>query len=65
MTEGKKLRALRVKLNLSQKQLANLIGMQSWIPAWEAGRCAPPRFVWVAMAKLEAQKRSQKTGFAR
>jgi DNA-binding transcriptional regulator YiaG len=61
MTEGKKLRALRVKLQLSQKDLANLIGMQSWIPAWESGRCVPPRFVWVALAKIEAQKRSRKT----
>lgn len=56
MTEGKRLRALRVKLNLSQKQLGNLIGMQSWIPAWESGRCAAPPFVWQALARLEEQK---------
>ncbi len=61
MTDGKRLKALRVKLNLSQKELAKLIGMHSWIPAWESGRCAPPRFIWAAMAKLEDEKKSKVT----
>jgi DNA-binding transcriptional regulator YiaG len=59
MSEGKELRALRVKLKLSRKELANIIGMQSWIPAWESGRSTPPPFVWVAMAKLRDQKNAR------
>jgi DNA-binding XRE family transcriptional regulator len=61
LSEGKRLKALRTKLQLSQKELASLLGMESWIPAWESGRSTPPPFLWVALAKLEAQQRYQKS----
>ena len=60
MSEAKKLRAFRLKLRLSQKELAGILGMKSWIPAWEGGRCTPPPFVWLALAKLENQRKLEK-----
>jgi transcriptional regulator with XRE-family HTH domain len=57
MTDGNRLRAYRLKLRLSQKDLANILGMKSWIAAWESGRDTPPPYVWRALAKLENEKK--------
>jgi transcriptional regulator with XRE-family HTH domain len=66
MSEGKKLKAIRMKLRLSQKELADLLGLQAWIPAWEGGSFPPPPFIWLAMAKLENQReREKQSGLAR
>jgi transcriptional regulator with XRE-family HTH domain len=65
MSEAKKLRAFRLKLRLSQKELAGILGMKSWIPAWEGGRGTPPPFVWLALAKLENQMKLEKQGSSR
>jgi transcriptional regulator with XRE-family HTH domain len=59
MSKGKKLKAIRMKLRLSQKELADLLGLQSWIPAWEGGSFPPPPFIWLALAKLENQRKRE------
>jgi len=56
MSEGKRLRAFRIKLRLSQKELEDLLGMKRWISNWESGRYPPPRYIWLALAKLENEK---------
>ena len=57
MSEAKRLRALRIKLRLSQKELEDLLGMRRWISNWESGRYPPPRYIWSALAKLENEKK--------
>jgi transcriptional regulator with XRE-family HTH domain len=57
MSEAKRLRAFRIKLRLSQKELEDLLGMRRWISNWESGRYPPPRYIWLAMAKLENEKK--------
>lgn len=57
MTDGNRLRAYRLKLRLSQKDLANILGLKSWVAAWESGRHIPPPYVWRALAKLENEKK--------
>ena len=57
MTAGNRLRASRIKLGLSQKDLANLLGVKTWIAAWERGRYPPPPYVWRALEKLEDEKK--------
>jgi transcriptional regulator with XRE-family HTH domain len=56
MSEAKRLRAFRMKLRLSQKELENLLGMKRWISNWESGRYPPPRYIWLALEKLENEK---------
>lgn len=60
MSDGKKLRAFRMKLRLSQKELAEQLGLRAWIPAWEGGSFPPPPFIWVALEKLENQREREK-----
>jgi transcriptional regulator with XRE-family HTH domain len=57
MSEGKKLRAFRIKLRLSQKELGNLLGTKRWIPYWECGRYPTPPYIWQALEKLENKKK--------
>jgi DNA-binding transcriptional regulator YiaG len=45
-----------MKLRLSQKELENLLGMKRWISNWESGRYQPPRYIWLALEKLENEK---------
>lgn len=60
MTDGNRLRATRIRLRLSQKDLANLLGLKTWIATWESGRYPAPPFVWRALSKLEDEKERTK-----
>jgi len=57
MSEGQKLRNSRMKLRLTQKELANLLGLRRWISSWERGQTPPPPYIWRALAKLENDKK--------
>jgi transcriptional regulator with XRE-family HTH domain len=63
MNAGNRLRASRIRLGLSQKDLANLLGMKTWISTWERGHHHPPPYLWRALEKLEDEKkRTQRSG---
>lgn len=64
MSDHKKLRAFRMNLRLSQKELANLLGLHSWIPAWEGGSFPPPPYIWRALAKLKIERQGEKPSSA-
>lgn len=57
MKEGKRLRARRIELRLTQKELASRLGMKRWIPIWECGRNPPPPFIWLALEKLAEEQK--------
>ena len=59
MSEAKRLRAFRIKLRLSQKELEKLLGMKRWISNWESGRYPPPRYIWLALEKLASEKNQE------
>lgn len=57
MSEAKNLREFRIQLRLSQKELADLLGMKRWIANWERGRYPTPPYVWLALEKLAHAKK--------
>lgn len=60
MSEGQRLKNSRIKLRLTQKELANLLGLRRWIASWERGHQPPPPYIWRAIAKLENEKKVSK-----
>ncbi len=62
--KGADVRSLRIALGLSQRELAERLGVaKDTVWRWEAGRNNPQRVVWPLLSALEDEARARRIGY--